>query len=172
MRCSYCGTELPEGSKFCNKCGEPVVIPERVEKQEKGIADAKFITQHAVMIIIMVGFVWLWVWLMTRNVLIGGLCAAGYVVIHVSAILLRSERRKSIDRQFYRDQTSICPYCGSHSIKTYRKGYDWNSAFWGTMFKLRGSRYTAGIESNLVMCRCQHCGMRWKTSYDYRLMDK
>ena len=32
--CSKCGAEIPEGSKFCPKCGQPVEYPERVYEPE------------------------------------------------------------------------------------------------------------------------------------------
>jgi hypothetical protein len=32
--CSKCGTEIPEGSRFCPKCGQPVEYAERVYEPE------------------------------------------------------------------------------------------------------------------------------------------
>jgi hypothetical protein len=32
--CSKCGAEIPEGSRFCPKCGQPVVFTERVYEPE------------------------------------------------------------------------------------------------------------------------------------------
>ena len=77
-------------------------------------------------------------------------------------------QRQIIRQQFKRDKTSICPKCGSHNITVYRKGYNWNEAFWGSIFKIRGTRYTAGMDANNAMCKCQNCGLQWNTHYDIR----
>lgn len=80
----------------------------------------------------------------------------------------KRDRKQIIKQQFKKDKTSICPRCGSHSIKIYRKGYNWNEAFWGRMFNLKGSHYIAGMESNDAICRCLNCGSEWNSGYDYR----
>ena len=37
MKCTHCGHTLPEGARFCNKCGQPVAqTPAQPEKQEQG----------------------------------------------------------------------------------------------------------------------------------------
>lgn len=80
--------------------------------------------------------------------------------------------KQAIKRQFKQDRTSICPFCGSHDIKIYRRGYDYDYAFWGTIFNMKGSKYTAGLTSNEAMCRCNSCGNRWNSGYDYRQIKK
>ncbi len=70
-------------------------------------------------------------------------------------------RRKVIKQQFRNDRSSICPSCGSHSVSVRRRGYNWNEAFWGEMFNIKGSRYTAGMGANDKICTCNHCGRRW-----------
>ena len=37
MKCTHCGHTLPDGARFCNKCGQPVAqTPAQPEKQEQG----------------------------------------------------------------------------------------------------------------------------------------
>lgn len=81
-------------------------------------------------------------------------------------------RKQIIADQFRDDQTSICPNCGSHNIKIYREGYDYNKGFWLRMFDVKGGGYVAGMNSNRARCHCMNCGQDWATNYDYRLIDK
>ena len=91
------------------------------------------------------------------------------VVIVVGLLIERfkSDKQKLIDIQFDQDSTSICPKCGGHDIKVYRKGYDYGQAFWQRKY---GGRYTAGMDSNTACCRCLNCGNDWETNYDYRMI--
>lgn len=68
--------------------------------------------------------------------------------------------------------TDICPRCGSHNIKLYRKGYNYKIGFWGAIFGVRGAGYAGGFDANNTCCRCMNCGNDWETDYDYRLIDK
>lgn len=68
--------------------------------------------------------------------------------------------------------TDICPRCGSHNIKIYRKGYNYKVGFWGAIFGVRGAGYAGGFGANNTCCRCMDCGKDWETNYDYRLIDK
>ncbi len=36
MFCTNCGAKLPEGSKFCPKCGKPVTTAPNPESETKG----------------------------------------------------------------------------------------------------------------------------------------
>ena len=97
------------------------------------------------------------------------------VVIIVGGLLIehfKSDKQKLIDIQFDEDATSICPRCGSHNIKLYRKGYDYKVGFWGAIFGVRGAGYAGGFGANDTCCRCMNCGHDWRTDYDYRLIDK
>lgn len=75
----------------------------------------------------------------------------------------KQESRKNIDH---------CPHCGSHDIKIYREGYNYNKGFWLRAFDVKGGGYVAGMNSNRARCRCMNCGNDWATDYDYRLIDK
>ena len=66
----------------------------------------------------------------------------------------------------------VCPRCGSHNIKHYRKGYNYKVGFWGAIFGVRGSGYAGGFDANNTCCRCMDCGKDWETDYDYRLINK
>lgn len=97
------------------------------------------------------------------------------VIVIVCGLLIehfKSDKQKLIDIQFDDDSTSICPKCGSHNIKLYRKGYNYKVGFWGTIFGVRGAGYAGGFDANKTCCRCMDCGKDWETDYDYRLINK
>jgi hypothetical protein len=64
----------------------------------------------------------------------------------------------------------VCPRCGSHNIKLYRKGYNYKVGFWGSIFGVKGAGYAGGFDANNTCCRCMDCGKDWETNYDYRLI--
>lgn len=97
---------------------------------------------------------------------------AVYWQITKNSKLEKRIRKQIISDQFMEDQTSICPNCGSHNIKTYQEGYNYNKGFWLRMFDVKGGGYVAGMNSNRARCRCMNCGTDWSTNYDYRLIDK
>lgn len=81
-------------------------------------------------------------------------------------------KRYIINKQYINNPTSICPKCGSHNIKVYRKGYNYKVGFWGSIFGVRGAGYAGGFDANTACCRCMNCGHDWETDYDYRLINK
>lgn len=99
------------------------------------------------------------------------LVSIGIVLIGFAIEYLKSDEQKLIDIQFDNDQTSICPHCGSHNIKIYRKGYNYGKGLkWSLLGGGRYGRYVAGMDSNKACCRCMNCGNDWETDYDYRLI--
>lgn len=179
MNCKHCGKSLPENAKYCPNCAEPTDCqseylnntPEEdlsnalAKRAIKGFAIASTVS-FVISIII--------VFMVNQSIS----CFLGYffsalffclIFVVIDLMIVRNNDRKTnIITQFERDTTNICPRCGSHSIKIYRKGYNYNEAFWGNMFNIKGSRYTAGMNSNNAMCHCQHCGHNWNSGYDYR----
>lgn len=104
-----------------------------------------------------------------RN-LIADMYALNFNIEHKAKIDLKNDKvnkERYIQAQFLADETSICPECGSHDLSFGRKGYDWNYAFWGSMFKMRGSQYIAGMDSRRVIAHCNKCGHSWKTSREW-----
>ena len=97
-----------------------------------------------------------------------------FVVLIIGLLIehFKSDKQKLIDIQFDEDATSICPRCGSHNIKIYRRGYDYKVGFWGAIFGVKGAGYAGGFGANNACCRCMDCGKDWETDYDYRLIDK
>lgn len=102
-----------------------------------------------------------------------------WIVLRWVNLKLSDENKKQkrvkkfvIFKQYQNDQTSICPICGSHNIKLYRKGYNYKIGFWGAIFGVRGAGYAGGFDANNTCCRCMNCGHDWETNYDYRLIDK
>ena len=103
----------------------------------------------------------------------------GWVVLRYLIQKLSSESQKQkrakkyvIFKQYQNDRTSICPVCGSHNIKIYRKGYNYKVGFWGAIFGVKGAGYAGGFGANNTCCRCMNCGNDWETDYDYRLINK
>lgn len=100
------------------------------------------------------------------SLIILALAAVISILIGVGIVVswkLKSPERKEIEMQFEKDQTSICPVCGSHDISLGRKGYDWNKGFWYSVFKVRGGHYLAGMDSRRVTAYCNKCGHKWET---------
>ena len=187
MKCSYCGKELPENAKYCPNCAEPTSGGLYDEAMQQDIINNEYWGDKALKILgysiapaITTGLIMLVLSIIIEKFTYSiGFIALIDFIIYAACVCIgfviayfnkkhRSKTREIIDNQFYADKTSICPICGSHSIKIYRKGYNWNEAFWGRMFNLKGSHYTAGMNSNDAMCHCRHCGHEWNTGYDYR----
>ena len=99
------------------------------------------------------------------------LCAIGVGLlaglIYVVNWKLKSPRQKMIDVQFDENQLSICPHCGSHSISLGRRGYDWNKAYWNSLWGVKGGRYVAGVDSRRVTAHCNNCGHHWLTDREW-----
>lgn len=182
IECSYCGKNVPNDVHYCPYCAEPVLSNEDREWEEKEL-ERKAKTRAALntkiftasLVIGTVGPVFLLSLVFTEHLAFGvwlSIWLGCSITIPTVAFLFARNHLydESIVKwkQFCTDSTSICPMCGSHSVKIYRKGYNYNEAFWGSVFKIRGSRYTAGMNSNNAMCHCQHCGHDWNSGYDYR----
>ena len=95
-----------------------------------------------------------------------------YWLVTKDKLMNKRIKKQVIMDQFMLDRMSICPRCGSHNIKLYRKGYNYKIGFWGAIFGVRGAGYAGGFDSNKTCCRCMNCGNEWKTDYDYRLINK
>ena len=100
------------------------------------------------------------------------LFSVAVVIIGLLVERFKSDKQKLIDIQFDDNPTSICPRCGSHNIKLYRKGYNYKIGFWCSVFRVRGARYVGGFNANHTCCHCMNCGHDWGTDYDYRLINK
>lgn len=185
MYCKHCGKEIPEDAYCCPYCAEPLpeILSEEDREWEEKELESKAKTRAALntkifrwSIIIGITCPLFFMFLVpTQHLSLGVflLIWLGTSILIPTATFLFARGHlydESIIKwkQFCTDSTSICPMCGSHSIKIYRKGYNYNEAFWGSMFNIKGSRYTAGMSSNNAMCHCQHCGHNWNSGYDYR----
>ncbi len=144
--CIFCGTPL-EG-KYCTKCGQMRVeimnddIIEEPQTHTCWSCGAEFETKVA-------------------------FCSECGAKQDVNKLLVRigAEINK---KQVY----NVCPRCGSHNIKIYRRGYNYKVGFWGAIFGVKGAGYAGGFGANTACCRCMDCGKDWETDYDYRLIDK
>lgn len=101
-------------------------------------------------------------------VFIEGIC------VHSAKAIKKQRGYNAADTSTLKKRENIyyCPHCGSHDIKIYREGYNYNKGFWLRAFGVKGGGYVAGMNSNRARCRCMNCGYDWATDYDYRLIDK
>lgn len=190
MKCSHCGIDLPPNAKYCPNCAEPVIEPPSQEEllcEEKELenkakrkaalskAPKAFVVNISISLSIWCiyaliaqalgkPFSWLSI-LIILIILPFALTISGYFFCKTHL----TDREIIKYKQFCEDSTSICPMCGSHSISIYRKGYNWNEAFWGDMFNIKGSRYTSGMNSNDTICYCENCKHQWNAHSDYRI---
>ncbi len=173
MICKHCGKEFSDEFAYCPYCAEPKPEPEKsleeeyVERVDKETGGMK---KRAI-----IGGI---LFAVLGTLLLGPL---GLVIAVVEVICLfiyaEAKRKKAkkpgrqfiINAQFSNDQTSICPKCGSHNVKVYRKGYDYGTGYW---FRKHGGAYIAGMDANTACCHCMNCGNDWETDYDYRYVNK
>lgn len=179
MLCTHCGKSLPVNAEYCPYCAEPVcsMSTTKQEQNTENVTATLILRSVVIMmfnIIPSAVFAFIITFFVNNSIeFFGKYFAAAFLVLLVIPIIyllctVNSKKEMKILQQYVYDSTSICPMCGSHSVKIYRKGYNYNEAFWGSIFKIRGSRYTAGMNSNNAMCHCQHCGHDWNSGYDYR----
>lgn len=177
MVCRHCGKVFPDDAKYCPYCAEPVPVMQTEEqnlKQYKGdvlfsiiVYIFKCLGCCAILFLFLALFGGLVLAIIATTII--------FVVFATIGIFIYREkttpgRTRTINMQFNKDQTSICPKCGSHNIKVYRKGYDYRPGFWGSMFGVREAGYVGGFDANKACCRCKNCGNDWETDYDYRLI--
>jgi hypothetical protein len=179
MICRHCGKEYSDKFEYCPYCAEPKPRPPKTTDEtyvERKVGTARF-------------------WSIFGGVLLQLFCLVfmgpilglffGMLVFPVSiwAIIYgtrkrtleevkKNSRETIIKKQFFIDKSSICPNCGSHDIKIYRKGYNYSTGFWGATFGVKGAGYAGGFGANNACCRCMNCGNDWETDYDYRLINK
>jgi DNA-directed RNA polymerase subunit RPC12/RpoP len=178
MICRHCGKEYSDDYVHCPYCAEPNFEPkfkkdlekEYIKKVNKDATNLKIRAIITSVTFAIVGTIGLGpiAWLIAGIFIVG-------VFIYANTKRknnLRPGRDFTINMQFSKDQTSICPKCGSHNIKVYRKGYNYKIGFWGAIFGVRGAGYAGGFDANNTCCRCMDCGKDWETDYDYRLINK
>lgn len=179
MICRHCGKEYSDEFAYCPYCAEPKPI-EMSESQElkqytKNIL-SKFVMKLALCFLFSIAF---FAFLMCVEGITIAVFLSIVVFLFLSLIpileyytLVKPGRLRTINIQFSKDQTSICPKCGSHNIKIYRKGYDYGKGLVLRLLDVKGAGFSAGIDSNNTCCRCMNCGNDWETDYDYRLIKK
>lgn len=189
MTCKHCKKSIPDDAVCCPYCAEPT--PQRLSDEDREweqqelerkarnraalntkLFTRSFIVAVCIPLLLMFPLLILNVKITTYFLVLTLTLIMSMTILPTAAFLFARNHlyNESIVKwkQYITDKTSICPMCGSHSVKVYRKGYNWEEAFWGSVFKIRGSRYTAGMDSNEAMCYCQRCGHKWNTHYDIR----
>lgn len=180
MICTHCGFEYDDSYNYCPKCAEPKTVmkpgltfsEEREEffKKKKRRYLIHFIVHFICSIFYCICFM-----------MIGGLPGyiIGFLLVNAAALMpyliavaaekdkRTDEREVNIRIQYEKDDTSICPHCGSHDIALGRKGYDWSKGFWYNLFGTPGAGYVAGMDSRRVTCYCQHCGHKWLSKQEW-----
>lgn len=181
MICRHCGKEYSDEFAYCPYCAEPKPRETTVEQELKQYKDGvlvKFVLKLLVCVgIAVLAFLYFFCVEkmsigLTIYISILIFCFVALVPFVEYLSLTRPGKMRTINMQFSKNQTSICPKCGSHNIKIYRKGYDYKVGFWGAIFGVRGSGYAGGFDANKTCCRCMNCGNDWETDYDYRLINK
>lgn len=194
MICRHCGKEFSDDFEYCPYCAEPVTFWDKhpmTDEQHKELKKEVARTKKGCAIVLLgivlfpISWVAIYLWNFVDLILndadyYGGwmislyafLISTTVVVVGLLVEHLKSDKQKLIDIQFDEDATSICPKCGSHNIKVYRKGYNYKKGFWLRLFDVKGGAYIAGMDSNTTCCRCMNCCNDWETDYDYRLIDK
>ena len=183
ISCVHCGNRYWSTISNCPECAEPtpeIKTEDDLQEEIKANYRNSFIVNvitgviGALLFAAMLAFIICFYFLLTETVIIPFLpifavfAALGVIAaIAVLATLRKDKKWRNIQAQFHADETSICPNCGSHDLSFGRKGYDWNYAFWGSIFSLRGSQYIAGMDSRRVIAHCNKCGHSWKTSREW-----
>lgn len=177
MICNHCGKKYSDEFEYCPYCAEPKPKPEKTLDEaylDKQVYLAKFWS-------IFGGIVLQLFALICMGPILGLIFGMMLFPVCIWAIIYgvrkqtiekiqKNSRQTIIDKQYSMDQTSICPACGSHNIKVYRKGYNYKVGFWGAIFGIRGSEFRGGFDADKACCRCVNCGHDWETDYDYRLI--
>lgn len=179
MICRHCGKEYSDEFAYCPYCAEPKPEPEKT--LDEAYLDKRVATATLWSIL---GGVLLQIFaLICMGPILGLIFGVMVFPVSIWAIIYgirkktleeikKNTRETIIAKQYAINQASICPSCGSHNVKVYRKGYDYKMGFWGSMAGVRGAGYAAGMDSNKACCRCMNCGNDWETDYDYRLINK
>lgn len=163
MRCNHCGKEYDDKLNSCPFCAEPKPVDEDKEDNYNYYVSMMKQCITIPIIVFVVTFVVFFFALFLFALIPAALFSIASFVLLIVYHKRKSKNRENIEKQFYRDQTSICPFCGSHSVALGRKGYDWNKGFWYRMFNIRGGHYLAGGNSRRVTAYCQNCGHHWNT---------
>lgn len=183
IECSHCGTEYSSEMKYCPNCSEATAVSEakqRITKRERKVLKNAWLWE-TIKLFVVSGIFSLAVSLimgateiLTQEKILGFRLwfVIFFTISLIFTTLISIDRHKNAEwkkrmAQFHADETSICPNCGSHDLSFGRKGYDWNYAFWGSIFRLRGSQYIAGMDSRRVIAHCNKCGNSWKTSREW-----
>lgn len=169
IKCNHCGEVYLSDKASCPHCAEPQPKKVDVEAEDRFNYRVNVIA-HCVGISVGVFIFSLGVFFFVFSIFAlipAAICAVISVVLTLVYYKFEPENRKLITKQFLRDQKSICPVCGSHSIALGRKGYDWKKGFWYRIFNFKGGHYLAGIDSRRVTAHCQNCGHSWLTNEEW-----
>ena len=179
MICNHCGKEYSDDFAYCPYCAEPKPKAQTEKQELKQYKDGvlskfifKLIICFAFSCLMFAYLLWAEGIGIAVFLSIVTFCGLSLIPFFEYYAHTRPGRLRTINIQFTKDQTSICPSCGSHNIKLYRKGYDYKVGFWGAIFGVRGAGYAGGFDANKTCCRCMNCGKDWETDYDYRLINK
>lgn len=182
MRCIHCGKTSSDGHNYCPYCAKPLHKPEKTIQEKYEIYEPIETLSNAIKIFFkktLIAFFSLCpFWIINLNTINPILNFEGVIflslaygifmgIVHIVKQKDRTPREKMIAAQFHNDPTSICPKCGSHNIALGRKGYDWDKAFWSSLFGNNSGIYAAGMDSRKVTGYCRDCGASWETNREW-----
>ncbi len=184
ITCRHCGKKYKKDLSNCPYCAEPTLQKKSDETTLENEVKARdstigirsvFISILLYLPMLLFQFILraLWFvlskgqWLNVNAWIFAAVLSVVSGIIYYFVEKNKSMKQKIIDVQFEKDQTSICPRCGSHSVSLGRKGYDWKKAFWCSVFNIEGGRYLAGMESRRITAHCNNCGHNWETDREW-----
>lgn len=113
MKCTDCGADIPEVSRFCLSCGKAVPPPKQVTTQPEDETETNILSIILFMFAFMIFFfslvpIFLGSWI--GALIMGGI---GLVLVVVGYLMYRSNKKQA---QRAREEAAIkikCRYCGS-----------------------------------------------------------
>lgn len=182
--CRHCGKKYENGLSNCPYCAEPTLrknsdelaLEDEIKSRDSTIrVISVFLPIFLYLPMLLFQFILkiLWFlfskgqWLNVNSWIFAAVLSVAGSVIFYFVEKSKSTKQKMIEIQFEKDQTSICPRCGSHSVSLGRKGYHWDKAVWYSIFKIKGGIFYAGVDSKRVTACCRNCGHRWETDKEW-----
>lgn len=180
-KCRHCNKEYANSYGYCPYCGEPKTMRELRRKKyyHWGDAYAKILGFIIIYSIACLAFSLFYNALNADEVITEKGFITTFLILFIPGLIIdicyivskyKDSRTRIINEQFNDNPMSICPKCGSHSIKIYREGYDYNKGLWYSLLNVKGAWYLGGEHSNRARCHCMNCNNDWPTNIDYRFI--
>lgn len=135
MFCKKCGQELPNGTKFCTKCGTPTIVMEALQMQQAQNLAAQQASQQ-----------------MAYQ---QAQLALQYQQLQLQqqALAMQQQQMASVAR---------CPRCGSTSLSGNKKGFGVGKAVVGATLVGPIGLVAGNAGAKKVIVTCMNCGYKFK----------